>query len=379
MTEDNYSSEQRIETFLNNRKKRILLIVFALILLYLGSYIMDPYASYWGTYFTRPWPDMLEEWAISLIFCFLISEASIVIGKKLNRYIRWTDHPSRRLAIEAVLNLLVVMILNLSIDLSYYLLSNNPDMTIIGSKWSEEKAKGAIQWVTVSAILSLMIMAINIGNYLIVNWKDQALKAATMAQVAMEAELQALKLQIDPHFVFNNLSVLSELILEDQQLGFEYAENFSRIYRYLLVNSKKNVIPLEEELKFLHAYMFLIKHRIGKGVHFAIHVAEDSKQLYMPPLTLQLLVENALKHNKVVKSNPLHIRIYSNAGNELVVENSLLPIETSLESSGIGIRNIIRRYHLLSAKEPQIVKGPATFSVIIPLIHYDQQDTDNRR
>jgi LytS/YehU family sensor histidine kinase len=184
----------------------------------------------------------------------------------------------------------------------------------------------------------------------------------------MESELQALKLQIDPHFVFNNLSVLSELILENQKLGYEYAENFSKIYRYMLVSSKKNIIPLENELRFLNAYMFLIKHRIGQGVDFEINVSEESKQLYMPPLTLQLLIENALKHNKTNRKHPLLIRIYTNDKNELIVENELLPIEKPLESSGIGIRNIVRRYSLLSEKQPDIVKSENSFKVTIPLI-----------
>ncbi len=91
------------------------------------------------------------------------------------------------------------------------------------------------------------------------------LRASKHKQAAMAAELQALKLQIDPHFIFNNLSVLSELILEDQQLGYEYSEKFARVYRYLLVNSRKDIIVVEEELKFLESYIFLIEKELGKG------------------------------------------------------------------------------------------------------------------
>jgi LytS/YehU family sensor histidine kinase len=217
-------------------------------------------------------------------------------------------------------------------------------------------------------MISLMIMAINIGNHLILNWKNEAVKSAELNQLVIEAELQSLKLQIDPHFVFNNLSVLSELILESQQLGYEYAENFSRIYRYMLVNSKKDTILLEDELKFLHSYMFLIKHRIGEGVSFSIEVDQESKNLSLPPLTLQLLVENALKHNRTSKKEPLKIKLYTNDKNELIVENTILPIEKPLDSSGIGIKNIIRRYKLLSEKEPEIVRTSHLFIVIIPLL-----------
>ncbi|HJT74397.1 MAG TPA: histidine kinase [Chitinophaga sp.] len=207
------------------------------------------------------------------------------------------------------------------------------------------------------------------------NWRNTAIeaaehkvKAAQNKQAAMEAELQALKLQIDPHFVFNNLSVLSELILEDQQLGYEYAENFSKVYRYLLINSKKDIILLEEELKFLNAYIFLIRHRAGNGVHFEIDVDKGSRELYLPPLTLQLLIENALKHNKTIKSDPLKIRIFSNDKKELIVENKLIAIEKQVSSSGIGLQNIISRYELLSKEPPEIIKGADSFKVIIRLI-----------
>ncbi len=141
----------------------------------------------------------------------------------------------------------------------------------------------------------------------------------------MAAELQALKLQIDPHFIFNNLSVLSELILEDQQLGYEYSEKFARVYRYLLVNSKKDIIAVEEELKFLDSYIFLIEKRIGEGVIFKIDVQEEYKSMYTLPLSLQLLVENAIKHNQTSKANPLEIHVYTNSESELVVSIHFYP------------------------------------------------------
>jgi hypothetical protein len=122
------------------------------------------------------------------------------------------------------------------------------------------------QWIATNIVISLIISAFNTVDYLLENWKKTAveaaqhkLRASKHKQAAMAAELQALKLQIDPHFIFNNLSVLSELILEDQQLGYEYSEKFARVYRYLLVNSRKDIIAVEEELKFLDSYIFLIE------------------------------------------------------------------------------------------------------------------------
>lgn len=357
------------DTFLTNRWKRILIILPALVLMYLVSYIIDPFNIYWNDFFSRSWQNIITDLFSSFIFCLTVSESSIFISNKLNTRISWTEHPGRRFFIEALLNLIVVLVALFIINIYCFYFSDAAELSVMSANvTSIEETRGMIQWLAVSAIIAFVIIGVNTGNFLISNWKNASLKAVELNQVAMEAELQSLKLQIDPHFVFNNLSVLSELILENQQLGYEYAENFAKIYRYLLVNSKKNVILLEDELKFLHSYMFLIHHRFGEGVHFEINVDEKSSQLYMPPLTLQLLVENALKHNKTNKREPLQVSIYTNNSRELIVENVLLPIEKPMDSSGIGIKNIIRRYNLLSEKEPQIIKTDTSYKVVIPLI-----------
>lgn len=358
----------RKDTFLNNRVKRGLYIVSAFFVLYLVSYLLDPYSPYWEEFFKRDLSNILIDLTNSLIFCVLISEFSIRGSNLLNTHITWTESPGKRLLLEILLNLVNVLIMNVIMSQICSYQSGEELFRIFWTNISIEETRGFLQWIVVSVLISFMISGINTGNYLIINWKNAAMKAAELNQVAMEAELQSLKLQIDPHFVFNNLSVLSELILEDQQVGYDYAENFSKIYRYLLVNSKKDVISLEEELKFLNSYRFLIKHRAGEGVQFAIEVNPASRNLYLPPLTLQLLIENALKHNKTTKKEPLQIRIYSTEKDELIVENALMPVEKTLESSGIGIRNIIRRYNLLSDKEPEIVVGPTTFKVTLPLL-----------
>lgn len=360
------------ETFLSNKGKRILFVFFAFILMYLVSYVMDPYAPFWRNYFDRNIFTLLAEWVVSFISCLLISEVGIAIHDKLNRSMPWTEQPGKRLAIESSLNVVSVLLIILGNLLCYSLVNNESITRYID--WPTEEIRGLIQWILVSVIISFVIIAIHTGNFLILNWKNAAIEAAehkfsaaAHKQAATEAELQALKLQIDPHFVFNNLSVLSELILENQQLGYQYAENFSKVYRYLLVNSRKDLILLSDELKFLTAYIFLIEHRVGSGVHFEINVDTDNNNLHVPPLTLQLLVENALKHNKTVKNNPLIIKVYLDNKN-LVVENTRIPIEKQANSSGIGIHNIISRYNLLSDKRPEIVHDADSFKVIIPLI-----------
>lgn len=363
---ENTSSGSNI--LFNNKLKRILFLVCALLLLYLISYLMDPYSIYWDTYFLRNPIDIVGEWIFTFILCLLIYESIRIVGLQLNKVMPWTKSPGKRILIETITTLLIMLVINLIVIFICSIIDNDP-MPIFGMEMSIEETKGTIQWIVSSFIIAFVIMGVNIANQLIHDWKNEALRASKLNQIATEAELQALKSQIDPHFVFNNLSVLSELILEDQQLGYEYTENFSKIYRYMLVNSKKDLISVRDELRFLESYMFLIKHRIGEGVDFEIKVDSQIDHLYMPPLTLQLLVENALKHNKTIKSSPLVIKLYNNDEQELIIDNSLFPIEKTLASSGIGIDNIIKRYKLLSKRVPEIIKTETTFRVIIPLIN----------
>ncbi|WP_244614325.1 sensor histidine kinase [Elizabethkingia argenteiflava] len=234
------------------------------------------------------------------------------------------------------------------------------------------------QWLASNIGISLIISAINTGDYLLENWKKTALeatqhqlKASEHKRAAMAAELQTLKLQIDPHFIFNNLSVLSELILEDQQLGYEYAESLAKVYRYLLINSKQDSITLEEELQFLNSYIYLITKRVGAGVKFDISINKEYSKLFLPPLALQFLVENALKHNKTSKTNPLQIKIYTTDDQYLVVYNSLLPLINKAYSAGFGIQNILHRFEFLGDKQPVIQQTEKEFMAKIPL--YESQ------
>jgi len=355
--------------------KRVILALAAFVLMCIVSYTIDPYSVYWGNYFIRPWSEIVSELAVSLIFCLLISECSIFIHNKLNSHLPWTESPLKRLIIEEGLNLTAVLGL-IMLELTGFYLINNDPLPIIHTHLSVDETRGMLQWIIVSGIISFIITAINTGNYLIHNWRNTSLEAAEhqlrvieQEKLAMYAELESLKLQIDPHFVFNNLSVLSELILKDQMLGYEYSERFSKVYRYLLTSSRKNLISLEEEIKFLQSFIFLMKYRTGDKVVYVIDITIQDYHLYIPPLTLQLLFENALKHNKLLKSAPLYVRVYSSKNNTLTVENTLRPLSMPAESSGMGVKNIMARYSILSEKRlPTFTSSDDKYTVVLPLL-----------
>lgn len=360
----------RNRKIISTAKRRLVIWLVAIITFYIFSYLIDPFDPAWMDYLNGPWQLMAEDLLWVCLFSILLSEVSIFIDRTLNKLLPWSNRTVKRLLIQCVLQIvgsvLIIIVVNFIIESTTENLSKldyRKEFTLLG------------QWVATNIIISLIISAFNTVDYLLENWKKTAeeaaqhkLRASKHKQAAMAAELQALKLQIDPHFIFNNLSVLSELILEDQQLGYEYSEKFARVYRYLLVNSRKDLIAIEEELKFLESYIFLIEKRIGGGVVFKINISEEHRKMYTVPLSLQLLVENAIKHNQTSKSNPLEIEVYTLPGGELVVANTFLPLINKPDSSGVGLRNIKARYEILGYGKPEIEKTEHKFIVKLPLI-----------
>lgn len=224
---------------------------------------------------------------ISILFCILIAEASLRIDIQLNRRLSWRGNPRKRLLLQSLFQVLGSIVIEIIL---YWIFSFFCKFEDNKEYSPASQITGFAQSIAVSIAVSLLISAFNTGEYLLYNWAQTTmeatahkLKATELKQAAMAAELQALKLQIDPHFIFNNLSVLSELILENQQMGYEYSENFAKVYRYLLVNSKKDIIQLEDELKFLDSYIFLTRKRIGDGVEFTIAIPKENLALNIPP------------------------------------------------------------------------------------------------
>lgn len=356
-----------------SKVKSVLLIAFTFIGSYATLFIILP-LSYWKDWFALPVSRILTDILINLIFCIITVELSLFIDRALNKKIPWMVQPLKRLMTQMLFQTLGVLFLIICLAILYLVIYMVFGDLSHGQTPHIDLRQGLYSIISV-ILWALMISGLNTGDFLLNNWKTATLKAAEFEikaaqskQLASEIELQALKLQLDPHFVFNNLSVLSELILKDQQLGHEYTENFAKVYRYLLVNSKKKLISLGEELRFLDAYLFLINNRMNGRIVFRIDIDESKLGMLIPPVTLQLFIENALKHNRTEEEDPLVIDIYSNDDDELVVSNIVLPLIKENNSTGLGLRNIIGRYALLSDRKPVIEKNDKTFTIKVPLI-----------
>jgi two-component system, LytTR family, sensor kinase len=184
----------------------------------------------------------------------------------------------------------------------------------------------------------------------------------------LQAELQQLKGIINPHFLFNNLNSLSSLITDDPAQAEAFLDEFTKVFRYLLRNNDTELTTLAQELQFMHSYYHLLQTRYGRAISMEMRIDPAYESYLLPPLTLQLLVENAVKHNRALKEAPLCIELFSDTHHRLFVRNNLALRDKRIESTGIGLRSINSRYSLLNHEPPIVRNEDGFFSVVIPLI-----------
>lgn len=198
--------------------------------------------------------------------------------------------------------------------------------------------------------------------------KDVQVQAARLEKENALAQFAALKNQVSPHFLFNSLSILSSLVHVDPDLSEQFIDQLSRAYRYILEQKDNDRIKLKTELDFIQAYTFLLKIRFEDKFRVVINVsADDSNRYFIAPLTLQLLVENAVKHNRMTAKMPLQVCIQIEQG-ELVVRNRMQPRDELEPSTGIGLQNIVNRYTLLTDQPVWVGEQDSEFVVKVPLL-----------
>ncbi len=213
------------------------------------------------------------------------------------------------------------------------------------------------------------VLSIQFGLQSLQKWKKANLEQARLKKEQVQSELIALKSHLSPHFMFNNLNILSSLINGKNYVAHDFLDGFSEVYRYVLKNRDAELITLKEELDFVRTYAFLLKQRFTDNLKIHIEVPENIYDFLLPPLSLQMLLENALKHNKLSDKNPLEIKIFSNTIPELIVHNNYNPRTIpEYEKTGTGLDNIKKRYLLIVKREITIHSDQSVFYVKLPLI-----------
>lgn len=198
-------------------------------------------------------------------------------------------------------------------------------------------------------------------------WQQSIIEAEAYKKSSLEAKFQNLKDQINPHFLFNSFNTLATLIEEHPQRAVSFVEQLSEVYRYVLNSKNQEIVSLERELSFAKSYIFLLKMRFENHLDIQIDIPSNYyHNYYIPPLTLQMLIENAIKHNEIGSNQPLKITIIAD-DQHIIVKNNLQK-RLNTRSTGVGLENIRQRYQFLSQRNVEILETSDAFTVKLPLL-----------
>lgn len=240
----------------------------------------------------------------------------------------------------------------------------------------QESFDGFFEYPMMWTHLFWMIFSLGVSAFLhargfMIEWKKSFQQETTKQEIVAKTEtakFESLKNQLDPHFLFNSLNVLTSLIGENPNQAEKFTTKLSKVYRYVLEQRNKDLVPIQEELQFAKTYMELLRMRFEDAIEFNITDSVSNQDLKIVPLSLQLLLENAVKHNVVSSSKPLVIDIYEEDRN-LIISNNINPKEAIGKSTKVGLQNIADRYGLITDRGVKIENNNKTFKVSLPLLY----------
>ncbi|PIB36901.1 hypothetical protein BFP72_16565 [Reichenbachiella sp. 5M10] len=301
---------------------------------------------------------LLEEFFISVIFTAILWNGVFMIIKWMRRRFDAVNQTAKRLILTFLYSALFLTIGSNMISVSLGLCS-------ISNLQSPEFF---FRHLHLNFISAFMIASIYEATYFFQKWKESVVQNEALKSQQIRTQYGVLQNQMSPHFLFNSLNTLTALISEDQNIAIDYTQTLSEVYRYILQNKERELVRLEEEIEFCESYVFLLKKRFPENFHVDIHVGPSHQQLYIAPLTIQMLIENAIKHNTVSKNHPLSVSVQIDEANHVIVSNTLQR-KTSLEkSTKLGLDNIQKRYALLGKRKIDISHDANYFTVKVPLI-----------
>jgi len=300
---------------------------------------------------------------ISGMYTFFIGLGNGFLNDYLDSKFSWTDETRKR-TIAAIVGTLVM-----NIALVY--ICNYLNFIVIQGKNPEKFFNGEMNFINWFFInFAIMISAIGHARGFMAAWKNSTKKEVVEQKLiakSANAQFESLKNQLDPHFLFNSLNVLDSLIEENPVQAQRFTNSMSKIYRYVLEQKDKELVSVEEEIDFAKTYCELLKTRFEDAVTFEFNISEEDKKGFVVPLSLQLLLENSIKHNFATSSKPLNIKIFTEKGN-LIIENNLQTRELPNTSTGVGLANIVSRYNLLTERNVFVEKSEAFFRVKLPIL-----------
>ena len=280
----------------------------------------------------------------------------------LDKKYSWTKHLVKRTLYGtlAIIGYSVIAYLVVQAIMSFLYYGSLPENMLA---WSLRTSYIA---VLISFMVSLIFAAVGFFR----NWKESLLEAERFRTEMLMYKYESLQNQINPHFLFNSFNVLSDLVYEDQGKAVDFIKQLSQLFRYVLDSRDRELVPIREELDFIRAYSYLLKTRFEEKLSIRVEVEAKEHELIVP-MTLQLLVENCVKHNEISAAQPLRIQIVRNGG-YLTVENNLQPKAAGEHSKKTGLSNIKQQYSYFTDQELIVSESGEKFSVKVPVIKMEQ-------
>jgi two-component system LytT family sensor kinase len=316
------------------------------IIFYPGRYSL--YNNFW-----------LYLWGIGIVYLILI--ILCITHKKLNKFSPWNTNTSKRFLLQLILDSMTTLLVAIPLGLiaSKYFSEDNEidmpaDVVIIGSV--------VLFFIFIYSLLDL-------SNFFFKRWKDSLINVEKFKKENIEYRFDRLKEQLNPHFLFNNLNTLYGLINENPKIASEFVLELSDIYRYVLKSKDEKIVRLKEELNFAESYAFLLSKRFPNSINVEISLQPEIFDTKIPPMTIQMLIENAIKHNSYDSDNPLNIRVYQANTRKIIIENSIQLKNREENSNKVGLLNLKQRYGYLTNQNIEIIRTGKKFTVKLPVIN----------
>ena len=281
------------------------------------------------------------------------------LGKLLERKLPWLKYPIKRLVVQVVaMTLFAGIMIFLGMSVWFWL----------SDEISFRTARSDV-FRSLGVAYIFMILALIIGSSILFfkKWKEATIQQEELKRAHLALQYQSLRDQVRPHFLFNSLSSLVTLINTDTEKATRFVHKLSDVYRYLLEQRETELVPLKQEISFLEDYLYLQKIRFGESLRVSVELEKAEKRMVIP-LSLQMLVENAIKHNEASSGHPLYIEIRATDGQQVVISNTLQPKELPETSPGLGIENLKKRLAFYTSEPMLVTNGPEKFTVTLPTL-----------
>jgi two-component system, LytTR family, sensor kinase len=301
---------------------------------------------------------LVYDFLFTIICTMVIWESNIRFDALLNKRLPWIPNTAKRAVVQFATSLLVssIVIYGMMYGYGRFICGDSPEHDLLMN-----------DAILICILIISIVIIIEVCAQFFRNWKNSLLEIEKYKTETAQAQLQNLKNQINPHFLFNNMSVLSSLVYQNQDKAVDFINQLSKVYRYVLDNRNNELVTVQEEITFLASYIFLLQIRFDKNISFRIAIEKEHLQKSIPPMCLQVLVENCIKHNEISTEFPLQVSVLSE-GNCIAVINNLQLRQSPEPSAKTGLQNIQDRYKYLSNEAVIISSANQLFTVKIPLM-----------